>query len=145
MIEKLEHVGLSVADMERSLAFYRDTLGMVVMMDLDFPTESKLGEIVGMEAASARVVHLKCGEAVLELFEYRNPRGRLISDDRRQADHGFVHIGLKVTGIHELYDSLLKDGIQFLSPPVELRPGAWIAYFQGPDGEVCELRQTPGN
>ncbi|MHB0998443.1 MAG: VOC family protein [Armatimonadota bacterium] len=145
MIEKLEHVGLSVADMERSLAFYRDTLGMEVVMDLDFQPESKLGEIVGMAGASARVVHLRCGETILELFEYRNPRGRLISDDRQQADHGFVHIGLKVTEIHELYDSLLNMGIRFLSPPVELRPGAWIAYFKGPDGEVCELRQTPGN
>jgi len=26
---------------------------------------------------------------------------------------------------------------------VEFRPGVWIVYFHGPDGEVCELRQVP--
>ncbi len=37
----------------------------------------------------------------------------------------------------------LRDaGVAFLSAPVEFRPGVWIAYFRGPDGETCELRET---
>lgn len=144
MFVKLEHVGLSVSDMERSLAFYRHLVGMEVVMDLDFASESLLGDIVGMPRASARVVHLRLGDAVLELFEYREPRGRAIPEDRRQADNGFIHVGFKVTEIHEIYDRLTQHGARFISPPIELRPGAWVAYFHGPDGEVCELRQTPG-
>jgi len=38
---------------------------------------------------------------------------------------------------------LCAAGVAFLSAPVEFRPGVWIAYFKGPDGEVLELRQTP--
>jgi len=26
---------------------------------------------------------------------------------------------------------------------VEFRPDVWVAYFYGPDGEVCEIRQKP--
>ena len=33
--------------------------------------------------------------------------------------------------------------VEFISEPVEFRPGVWIVYFCGPDGEVCELRETP--
>jgi hypothetical protein len=32
--------------------------------------------------------------------------------------------------------------VRFLGKPVEFRPGVWIFYFFGPDGEVCEMRQT---
>ena len=130
--------------MDRSLAFYRDLFGMEILMDLDFRSESRLGEIVGMPNASARVVHLKLGDAVLELFEYREPRGHAIPADRKQADNGFVHIGFKVTDIQTVYADLTANRVSFFHAPIELRPGAWVAYLYGPDGEVCELRQTPG-
>ena len=31
--------------------------------------------------------------------------------------------------------------LRFLSDPVEFRPGVWVVYFLGPDGEVVELRR----
>lgn len=37
---------------------------------------------------------------------------------------------------------LRQRGVEFLSEPIEFRPGVWVVYFRGPDGEVCELRQS---
>ncbi|HUV08082.1 MAG TPA: VOC family protein, partial [Spirochaetia bacterium] len=59
-----------------------------------------------------------------------------------QADHGFIHIGFTSNDVPADYSRLKEKGVEFLSEPLEFRPKVWIVYFYGPDGEVCELRQT---
>lgn len=142
MISGIEHVGLSVADLDRSLAFYRDVLGLELVRLLECGPETQLGKVVGMPGCAARIAHLQSGPMMLELFEYTAPRGEPIAPDRRQADHGFVHLGFTTDDIHADAARLRGHGVRLLSEPVEFRPGVWIVYFRGPDGEVCELRQS---
>lgn len=144
MIKGIEHVGLSVADLERSLAFYRDLLGFELLRVLDCAPEGDLGTVVGMPGCRARVAHLLLGGRMLELFEYAEPRGRVQADNACQADHGWIHTGLTSTDTRADYAQLREHGVEFLSEPVEFRPDVWIVYFKGPDDEVVELRQTPG-
>ena len=142
MIKRLEHVALSVSDMEGSLAFYRDLLGMRVIRDLEPGIGGKkLGAVVGMPSCRARIVHLDLGGTMLELFQYLDPIGKPLSLAHKQADIGFMHIGFSSDDIRADYRRLEAEGIEFISEPVEFRPGIWIVYFRGPDGEVCELRQ----
>jgi len=142
MIVRLEHTALSVADLDRSLAFYRDLIGFKVVRVLEASPGEDLGKITAMAGARARIAHLELGEAMLELFEYRAPRGRPIPPDRRQADHGWIHMGLKSDDVPGDYERLGRIGVEFLGEPVQFRAGVWVVYFHGPDGEVCELRQT---
>jgi len=144
VIKGIEHIGLSVANLERSLAFYRDLIGFELLRVLDCTPEGKLGTVVGMPRCRARVAHLLLDGRMLELFEYAEPRGRIQVDDACQADHGWIHMGLTSSDTCADYAQLREHGVEFLSEPVEFRPGVWIAYFKGPDGEVVELRQTPG-
>ena len=143
MITTVDHAGLSVADLERSLAFYRDLLGLRLLRVLDYGPESELGRVVGMPACRARIAHLLLGSTMVELFEYAEPPGRAMAPDRRQADHGWIHVGLASTDTRGDCARLREAGVEFLSDPIEFRPGVWIAYFKGPDGEVIELRQLP--
>jgi glyoxylase I family protein len=136
------HVALSVSDLDRSIAFYRDLFGYTVSLVLDFPSERRLGTLVGMPDASARIAHLTLGEAVLELLEYRVPRGRPIPADRTQADNGLSHVAFDSKDIHSDCEALRRRGIRFYSDIIELRPGVFSVYFYGPDGETCELRQV---
>jgi catechol 2,3-dioxygenase-like lactoylglutathione lyase family enzyme len=142
MITALEHVGLSVADLDRSIAFYRDVLGFSVARIVEVPPSMRLGEVVGMPPCAARIAHLTLGAAMLEIFEYRDPVGRPIPEGTVHADHGFNHIGLASTDTRADYARLRTQGISFIGVPVEFRPGVWIVYFRGPDGEICELRET---
>jgi catechol 2,3-dioxygenase-like lactoylglutathione lyase family enzyme len=142
MIESLEHVALSVADLDRSIAFYRDQLGFTLMRIVESPPSMRLGDINRLPGSAARIAHLKLGAAMLEIFEYQEPRGRGVDSERTQADHGLIHIGLKSSDTRADYARLVALGVQFFHEPVEFRPGVWVAYFHGPDGEVCELRQT---
>ncbi len=142
MISRLEHVGLSVSDLDRSIAFYRDLLGLEVLRVIEAGPTMRLGDIVGMPGCSARIAHMMKGDEMLELFEYKSPRGKPVPADRRQADLGLVHVGFTSTDTRGDYERLKAAGVTFLSEPVEFRPGVWVVYFRGPDGEVGELRQS---
>lgn len=142
MIESLEHVGLSVANLERSIAFYCDLIGFSLLRIIECPPAMRLGDVVGLPGCTARIAHLQLGGAMLELFEYQDPRGRPVSSDRTQADQGFIHIGLRSSDTHGDHARLAARGVRFIHAPIEFRPGVWIVYFHGPDGEVCELRQS---
>ena len=142
MIKCLGHVGLGVSDMDRSLAFYRDMLGMGVLMDLDI-SDDRIARVIGVPGAKCRIVHLKLGDNVLELFRYSEPLGKNRTKQLQQYDQGLIHIGFEINDFHNHIAELKKNNIEFLGEPVEFRPNVWIAYFRGPDGEVCEFRQQP--
>jgi Lactoylglutathione lyase and related lyases len=142
MITALEHTALSVSNLERSLAFYRDLLGFTVERILEPAPERDLGRINGLPGSSARIAHLRLGPCMLELFEYLDPRGKPQPKERTQADIGFIHMGLTSTNVRSDYRRLKERGVEFYGEPVEFRPGVWVVYFRGPDGETAELRQT---
>ena len=142
MIKCLSHVGLSVSNMEKSLEFYRDFLGMMVLMDLDI-RDDRIARVTGVPGAKCRIVHLEHGSTVLELFEYTNPRGNNTAKSMRQCDHGITHLGFEVNDIHKHVKELRNKGLAFLGELVEFRPGVWVAYFHGPDSEAVEFRQQP--
>ena len=142
MIHGADHVALSVADIERSIEFYTVLLGFEVRRRLHADPELPLGAVIGFAGASADIAHLYLGEFMLELFQYRVPEGRAVAA-RSQADHGYIHFGLRTNDIHGETARLRTAGVSFLGNPVEFRPGVWVVYFRGLDGEVVELRQVP--
>ena len=79
---KLEHIALSVSDLEQSIGFYRDLLGMEMVEIIKCSPETGLGDIVGIPGCNARIAKLKSGQTMLELFEYLEPRGKQIPSDQ---------------------------------------------------------------
>lgn len=142
-LARLEHMALSVADIQRSIQFYCDVLGLELIREMECGPDTPLGQVVGLPGCRARIAHLMCGDTMLELFEYIEPRGEAVGPGRRQADHGFIHIGFQSSDVPGDFVELQRRGVRFVHDPIEFRPGVWIAYFYGPDGEVCEVRQTP--
>ena len=140
MIKSLGHVGLGVSDMKRSLEFYKDFLGMEVLMELDI-SDDRIGRVIGVKDATCKIAHLQLGDAILELFEYTNPKGQNKAKGISQYDQGLIHIGFEVDDFHTHMKQLKNRNIQLLGEPVEFRPDVWVAYFYGPDGEVIEFRQ----
>ena len=142
MIRSLGHVGLGVSNLELSLKFYRDVMGMEVLMELNI-TDDRIARVIGIPGAQCRIVHLKLGDSILELFEYSSPIGINKAKDMRQCDYGLIHIGFEVNEFHKHVAQFKEMGLEFLGEPVEFRPGVWVVYLRGIDGEVIELRQRP--
>jgi catechol 2,3-dioxygenase-like lactoylglutathione lyase family enzyme len=135
----MDHVGVSVKNMEKAIAFYRDVIGMEISMEREF--DAPLAQITGLEGARARIVHMRLGDSVIELFDYKHPKGRERRPDHKQADYGLTHIGFMVEDFQRTYRDLKTKGVQFLGEPVEIRPGVHVTYFYGAEGEVCEMRE----
>ena len=142
MIHHIEHVGLSVSNLERSIDFYCRNFNLKVELILEPSKDLPLDKIVGLPGCKVRIAHLSSGGAILELFEYIKPKGEPVSPQATQADKGFIHMGFKTTDLQKEYAYLSAQGVRFFSEPVEIRPSVWVVYFYGPDGEVCELRQS---
>jgi catechol 2,3-dioxygenase-like lactoylglutathione lyase family enzyme len=149
VIRGIHHTSRTVSDMDRSLAFYRDLLGLRVALDTEMEGEM-LEREVAMPGARLRFVLLETGgETYLELLQYRSPRGAPFPDDARPADVGAHHVALLVDDIRAEHDRLARAGVRFTWEPQEVDAGAFrghrTAYCYDPDGLVVELWQlAPG-
>lgn len=137
MISGIQHTGIGVKDMDRALAFYRDTLGLKVRFDLEASGE-QMETIVGLKGAKARIVMLEVGDQSIELFQYMSPEGKPFPSDHRQCDAGVIHFALQVTNLDDLYKDLKSKEVNFYSEPQQL-PGAKVVYLRDPEGVTVEL------
>ena len=149
MITGMHHVSRGVSDMDAALGFYRDLLGMEVVLDTEMSGEMLDAE-VGLDGAKLRFVLLRGSGAMpfLELLQYRAPAGRPHPADATPADVGAHHIALVVNDIRVAHERLAAGGVRFTAPPQEVDSGTlrghWTAYCFDPDGQVVELWQLPG-
>lgn len=149
MITGIHHVSRGVCDMDRSLAFYRDLLGMEVVLDTEMAGEM-LDRETGLAGATLRFVLLRGSGTMpfLELLQYRAPAGKQYAADASPADVGAHHIALVVNDIAAAHERLVAAGVRFNWPPQEVDSGTlrghWTAYCFDPDGLVIELWQLPG-
>jgi len=139
MFSRVDHVGLTVRDMDAAVAFYRDVVGMEVALDREFGPE--LGRVIGVPGGAARIVHMRLGDSVVELFAYHHPAGRARRTDFQPADLGLTHIGFRVDDFWGTYRRLQERGVRFLGEAIEIRPRVYVAYFYGAEGEICEIRE----
>jgi catechol 2,3-dioxygenase-like lactoylglutathione lyase family enzyme len=139
MIVQADHIALSVKDMDRAIAFYRDVIGMQKTFDREY--DETMAQLIGVQGTRVRIVHMKLADTVVELFDYHYPVGREPRPDRRQSDYGLTHIGFLVEDFWATYQHLVDHEVVFLSDPVEVRPGVYVAYFHGAEYEVCEIRE----
>jgi catechol 2,3-dioxygenase-like lactoylglutathione lyase family enzyme len=145
-IRGLDHVAVTSEDLERSLDFYRDLLGIPVL-DRGESAVHYLGEITGFEGARLRWADLDLGHSqVLELLHYVDPQGERLS--QRTNDPGSAHIGLAVDDLAAMHKALIAAGVVVRSEPVTIdEPGGWggvrCLYAVDPDGVTIELVERP--
>jgi diaminopimelate decarboxylase len=143
----IDHVSVTCASIERSLAFYRDGLGLTVR-ERGLETDERIGAVVGLLGARLRFADLALGDGgLLELLEYESPAGRALRP--RPNDAGAAHVALAVDDLDGALRRLQRLGFPSRSAPVTLddHDGTWkdvrIAYVDDPDGFVVELIERP--
>ena len=142
MITSVEHFSFTVSNMEQSLSFFSDLLGLEAsaIMEVDNP---EVQTIIGMPGARLRVALVKLpGGNPIELIEYLQPLGR--AQDLATSNPGIAHIAFEVSGLETMYQDLIGKGVQFVNPPVWAPgndgKGSWgVCYLKGPDQITIEL------
>jgi len=139
LIDTIHHTAFTVSNLERSIAFYRDLLGMKVLWDsVEAGLQFKgpvCDKITGCPGTEQHLVYLGVGEGILELVEY-TPTGKLLKDNKA-SDIGASHICLKTDDINTLYEKLRANNVAVHCPP-QNRGGLSVFYFRDPDGIILE-------
>jgi catechol 2,3-dioxygenase-like lactoylglutathione lyase family enzyme len=142
-------VGMTVSDMERSLAFYTDVLGFEAAGDVEVEGAA-YDTLYDVFPVRMRVVRLRLGREDLVLTEYVTPRGRPVPDDARSNDRWFQHVAVVVRDMDAAYARLRAHRVAHVSPSPQRLPG-WnreaagirAFYFRDPDGHPLELIWYP--
>lgn len=141
---KFNHVGISVTDLDRSIAFYREMLGMEPLGD-PFPFGgAQFSEIMDVPDVQGRMCMIAKDDLWLELFEFANPAGKAKDVNYPVSDRGYSHFGVSVDDIEETYARLQAAGVRIHCPIQTFMGGGMRAiYCRDPDGNVFEIMQ-PG-
>jgi catechol 2,3-dioxygenase-like lactoylglutathione lyase family enzyme len=145
----VEHVGLTVGDMDRAVAFYTGVLTFERISDV--VVDGREYELLtGVFGARARIVRLRLGGDVIELTEFMAPRGRPIPPDMRANDLAFQHAAIIVSDMDAAYARLRRFSVAHASTGPQTLPdwnpnagGIRAFYFRDPDGHFLEILQFP--
>jgi catechol 2,3-dioxygenase-like lactoylglutathione lyase family enzyme len=136
----LVHVDLTVADMDRSLAFYTDCLGLLVLEDCTVETEAARFMSAG-KASKMRMVFLTSSTPtsfMVELIQLLDEKDQEASGGRRDVIFAFL-----VKDLQDAIRALADDGRQPVSDviPIELSHlgRAQVVFYRDPDGYLIEF------
>ena len=130
---KINHIAILVEDIEKSLPFWQDALGL------------ELTELEEVEAEKARVAFFPTGESKIELVQPTNPEtglGRYLS----KHGGGMHHICLEVPDIEASLTRLREHGVELINEtPRQRDSGTQYAFIhpKSTGGVLVELYQVP--
>jgi catechol 2,3-dioxygenase-like lactoylglutathione lyase family enzyme len=141
-----DHTGITVTNLERSLAFWRDALGF----ELSHRAHQKgklAAEITGVPGAEIQLAVLKTPTGhKIELLEYLAPGGRKHLEPR-PCDVGSVHIALTVDDLDAVLSAIVPFGWKVAGEPQTLasgpNAGKRVVYVRDLDGTTIEFMQPP--
>lgn len=121
-------LGIVVTDIEASLAFYRDTLGLPVSGEMALP-------------GGGTMYRLQCGTSVIKLLDPATAPPAVAPPGGIQGATGYRYWTITVTNIAEVLDACAAAGHTVPVPLTVLRPGVTIGIVADPDGNWVEFVQ----
>jgi catechol 2,3-dioxygenase-like lactoylglutathione lyase family enzyme len=152
VIQGFFHVSFTVSNLEASVKWYTEVLGLEYFRGQEQHNEYT-SRLVGYPEAHLKVAQLRVpGQTIpisrhhIELVEYVHPRGEDIPLDTNRT--GVGHWAFIVDDIHKEFDRLSGLGVKFKADkPVAIEQGVnkggYTIYFTDPDGITLEILQPP--
>jgi catechol 2,3-dioxygenase-like lactoylglutathione lyase family enzyme len=140
-----DHTGITVSNLERSLAFWRDVLGFE-LSHRAHQTGELAAEITGVLGAEILIAVVKASGHKIELLEYRAPTDRK-QFQLRPCDVGSLHVALTVDDLDAVLETIASSGWKAAGKPQTLtvgpNAGKRVIYVRDPDGTTIEFMQPP--
>ena len=146
---RVDAIGFTVKEMDRSVKFYTEVLGFKKISDVELagPAQEQLLGIFGLRI---RVVRMQLGDEFLELTDYLTSGGRSIPEDAKSNDLIFQHIAIVVSDMDKAYQQLRRFNVMHVSTNPQTIPqsntaaaGVKAFYFHDPDMHNLELIYFP--
>lgn len=146
---RFDHINIVVGDMDRSVRFYTELLGLRRGFETTLQGEW-VETVTGLPGAHARCVFLDADApgCRLELLQYFSPAGEALAPNQVPNTHGLRHLAFAVddwAAMEALYDRLEAAGVPIVSEPilVPFQVGNLgrkkLFYFSDPDGTLLEI------
>ena len=134
MMEKVDHIGIAVKNLDERITYYTDILGL------------KLLKIEEVPSQHVRVAFIDAGNVKFELLEPTSEESAIYKHIEKRGE-GIQHVAFGVTSIRERMEELRQKGIRILSD--EPKPGAGgaeVAFLHPKDsyGVLYELCDKSG-
>ena len=148
MVERIYHVGLTVSDLDRSIAFYRDILGLEFQGEI-FMAGEETDRLFRMKNTKARVAYLNGSKAIeappIELIQFVDNKVKKVKGNLFTTS--ISEVCFYTDDIERVYNSLIENHVECLSEPqyFDFRTNelgeSRAFYFRDPDGIVLEMMQ----
>lgn len=144
---RMHHVGITVADIERSIRFYRDVLGFTLVRrrTADAPYLAEQTGYAGVRLEVASFKSTPDSAQSLELVQYLTHADGAWKPATNIA--GSAHLCFQIDDIDAAYKVLGARGARFKTPPVAItsgpNQGGFGVYIYDPDDFIIELFQPP--
>ena len=151
-VRSIFHVGFVVSDLDASLRFYCEGLGLE-LRHRQLQNNAYTSSLVGYPDAILEIAQLRLPDAepppsghVIELISYERPAGA--PADLERSTLGAGHLAFVVDDVFETAARLRSLGAQLINKPVRItegiNAGGWAVYLHDPDGVCLELLQPAG-
>lgn len=143
---RFDHVGFTVADLDRSVAWYTRFLGVAPMLHQKGWDAAYTGTMLGYPGCVIDWAYFALpGNGQLELIQYVSPAPGAVDMETTNVGNG--HLCIVVDDIHAEFERL-RGFADFRSPePVRIpqgpNEGGYGAYVRDPDGISIQLMQPP--
>lgn len=143
---RFTHVGICVADLERSIRFYRDLLGFHLRSELRVQGEPSR-TLLRLPEVDLHAVYLERDGMRIELLHYEAPGATGSIEPRPMNGRGLTHLSLRVDDLAGLVVALATAGVRVLEDSrIDIPAFSAAAVFVcDPDGTLIELVQSPGD
>jgi catechol 2,3-dioxygenase-like lactoylglutathione lyase family enzyme len=149
-VQSVAAIGMTVSDMDHSVAFYSDVLTFRTVSDVEVDGDA-YDRLWGVFGVRARVVRMQLGEQTLELIQFLSPPDvRPIPVPSNSNDLWFQHFAIVVRDMDEAWGRLRKHHVRQISPRPQTIPksnaaaaGIKAIKFRDPDGHNLELLWFP--
>ena len=138
-----DHTGITVTNIERSLAFWRDVLGFELSHRAHHAGDLA-SKVTGVPGAEILIAVLKAPGHKIELLEYLAPADRK-QISARPCDVGSVHVAFTVDDLNAVLSRIENSGWSSVGEPQTLKTGPnagrRVIYVRDPDGTTIEFMQ----
>ena len=138
MIKEIRHIGIVVNNMENSLKFYRDLLGLKIIRDMD-EHGNYIDNMLSLDNVQVRTIKMSAdiGNTLIELLDFKSHNDNEI---RNFYTIGASHVALTVDNLDDLYKHLSENNVKFNAPPQKSSDGlVKVTFCNDPDGTPIEL------
>ena len=149
MLKEIMHVGITVSNIENSIKFYRDILGLTLKGQAVMEGK-ETDKLFAMNNCKVKIAYLNGSDNIIappiELLQFVTPE--TIKDEAELNKISVSEICFRVDNVEKVYKHLIDNNVECLSEPQEFDFTSYgfskskALYFKDPDGIILELMET---